>query len=384
MRISIIVTHSGGGHEASAKALIDLLEKRFSFEANRHDLYREMIPSIDPGPYLFGMCSDDVYNKYCLKTPYGGVVATIFMQPIMTYARLWHRSAVNAFQAFFENEKPDLIISVSPHINRAAEEAASKIGIPYALLITDLFEAYPGFWLDKRGTYKALAPSPGLKRMHRRGRFERCVPITLPLVRAPFYDDPPVKSGAYKGDRPHFLVVFGGHASTATIDIAKQLASLNETVSADIVCGRADKVRSKIEELNLPEGFKVHGFVEDIHTLFRKADFILGKTGPGVISEALLTHAYPILLGGWWGIPQEHANVRWLNETGIGRVESSVPKLMRAVQHALENPPTINTDIPAAARKDPDIILDFFETFFSPEAKRDLGPGPLTKVAAAP
>lgn len=361
MRVSIIVTHSGGGHEASAKALINLLAQRFSFEPKQHDLYTDIIPNLDPAPYLFGVNTDEAYNKYCLKTPYGGVLATVLMQPIMTYGRLVHRSGVKAFKKFFEAEKPEVVISVSPHINHGAQEAAKALDIPFALLITDLFEAYPGFWLHKKGDYKALVPSPGLKRMHRKGRHERCVPITLPLVRAPFYEAPPEKTGEYKADHPHFLIVFGGHASTATIDIARELAALPLPVTADIVCGRADQVRQKIEALALPDRFKVHGFVEDIHHLFRKADFVLGKTGPGVISEALLSHAYPILLGGWWGLPQEHPNVRWLNKTGIGRAESSVPKLMRAVKKALASPPEINIEIPEAARKDQEIILDFFE-----------------------
>ena len=54
-----------------------------------------------------------------------------------------------------------------------------------------------------------------------------------------------------------------------------------------LICGRNDKLAAKFRARKWNMPVHVVGFTKEIHKLMRAADFLIGKPGPGSISEAL-------------------------------------------------------------------------------------------------
>lgn len=340
---------------SSAKALSALLAKTYPLDIRIVDFYERVVPHLDPFRRLMGKSVDDFYNQHCLNKPYGGVLASVLLNGVSSIGVMLQNKIERALIREFEAYSPDLVVSVTPHINRFVVRAANCLNIPTSIMVTDLFELYRGFWIPPNAR-NALVPEAALKRIPK-GRRAHCAPLTLPLVRAPFYDS---FEGTAGDDRPNCLVIFGGHGSNAMIRIAEALKPFGGRITADFVCGHSKGLKSLLDERELPEGFRVHGYVEDIHRLYRQADFVLGKTGPGVIVESILSGSYPILLGGWWGLPQERPNVGWLNGMGLGRVVGSLPAMIEELRSKLHEKPVTEPRLRDMALRDPEMITEFY------------------------
>ncbi len=90
-------------------------------------------------------------------------------------------------------------------------------------------------------------------------------------------------------DCPTGIVLFGGHGSTAMVDIARELEQVE--VQLIMICGHNDRLAAKLKSLPTLKPVLVMGFATNVEYYMALADFFIGKPGPGSISEALQLHS---------------------------------------------------------------------------------------------
>jgi len=105
-----------------------------------------------------------------------------------------------------------------------------------------------------------------------------------------------------------------------------------------VVCGRDQRLQRQLAPLaeSLGGRLEVYGFVEDIHRHYARASLLIGKVGGVTVSEAMAV-GLPILVYG--AIPgQEHANERFVVESGAGLAARTVEETCRLASDLLSHP----------------------------------------------
>jgi 1,2-diacylglycerol 3-beta-galactosyltransferase len=80
----------------------------------------------------------------------------------------------------------------------------------------------------------------------------------------------------------------------------------------------------------------VVGFTTEIPRLMALSDFLIGKPGPGSVSEALRMRLPVIIDSNAWTLPQERYNARWVTEREVGLVVKNFRRIVPAVERMLE------------------------------------------------
>ncbi len=113
-----------------------------------------------------------------------------------------------------------------------------------------------------------------------------------------------------------------------------------ERESEYIIAG-TERARQQALTIGLPEDhiFLTSGMILKPRfyekTIVDRADFFIGKPGPGSISEALQFHLPVIVECNSGTLPQERYNAKWVTEKGYGIVVPSFKKIAPAVQRLL-------------------------------------------------
>jgi 1,2-diacylglycerol 3-beta-galactosyltransferase len=80
----------------------------------------------------------------------------------------------------------------------------------------------------------------------------------------------------------------------------------------------------------------VEEFTQDIPHYMHLSDFMIGKPGPGSISEALAMHLPVIMERNAWTLPQERYNADWVTEQEVGLVLPSMNRIAEGVAELLQ------------------------------------------------
>ena len=68
------------------------------------------------------------------------------------------------------------------------------------------------------------------------------------------------------------------------------------------------------------------------------SDYVIGKPGPGSISEAVAMRLPVIVERNAWTLPQERYNADWIREQGVGLVLANFRGIAGAVEQLLDAP----------------------------------------------
>jgi len=112
------------------------------------------------------------------------------------------------------------------------------------------------------------------------------------------------------------------------VDIAKRLDENPTPVQLIMLCGHSQTILRELKSLKLKKKILVEGFTTNVDYYMALADFLIGKPGPGSISEALQYHLPVIVERNVRTMPQEHYNTVWLEEQRMGIVLSSFARLL--------------------------------------------------------
>lgn len=339
--IDLVYCNAGGGHRASALALEAIaLAQRRNWTIRLMNLFEVLDPE---GRFhaLTGLNPEDLYNKRLARGWTRGMAQELrLLQQII---RLSQTRLAQRLTTHWDRTPPDMVVSLVPNFNRVMVTGlrASGSHAPFVTVLTDLADLDHGrFWIEPGldihtvcGTAHAVqqAQRMGIDAAHLH-------PTSGMLIRPEFYEapkEPRAQAMLRLGldpERPTAVVLFGGHGGRTMLQIAKRMPDL-QTI---FLCGHNTLLATQLKALPLQAPRWVQGFTGDIAHFMHMGDFMIGKPGPGSISEALCCGLPVILLHSGATMPQERYNVRWVQEQGVGLACTTFKGMRQAVNTMLE------------------------------------------------
>ncbi|VWX61348.1 1,2-diacylglycerol 3-beta-galactosyltransferase [Burkholderiales bacterium 8X] len=338
-KVTLVYIDAGGGHRASSAALQAAI--------HRHGLPWDVRPvhlrdMIDPRGTFFGRLGVDpevLYNQRLARGWTFGLAKELkLLQALIRWA---HAPMSRQLQAHWLAEEPDMVVSLIPNFNRVLREslAASLPGVPYVTLLTDLADLPPHFWIEPGGRQHVICGTPRAVLQARAAGHpaHRIHATSGMMIRPEFYDRPAIDRAAQRKalgldpDLPTGIVLFGGHGSRAMIDIARRL----QDRQLILACGHNQKLARELASMPSAKPHHVLGFSTRMAHYMQLADYMIGKPGPGALSEAVQMSLPSVVVRNRSTLPQERYNTDWLREHDLGLVCSSFRHVEPAVRHLL-------------------------------------------------
>jgi UDP-N-acetylglucosamine:LPS N-acetylglucosamine transferase len=343
-RLDLIYFDAGGGHRAAANALKQVIEQQGRpFEVRLVNL-QEVLDSIDVFRKLTGRRLQDVYNLMLKKGwTLGSPQLTAGMHLVI---RLFHPQQVRVLERFWSAERPDIVVSLVPNLNRALRDSLARAlpGVPLVTILTDIADYPPHFWIERQEQFLICGSDKAVEQALAMGHAREKVFRTSGMILNPrFYEIPPLtaqeraerRARLAFDERPIGLVLFGGQGAAVMLEIARSLPDRPLLM----ICGKNDKLAARLRALPHRAQMFVEGFTQEVPYYMQLADYFIGKPGPGSLSEAVAMHLPAIVERNAWTLPQERYNADWLREQGIGVVLPNFRGIARAVDDLLDPAP---------------------------------------------
>jgi UDP-N-acetylglucosamine:LPS N-acetylglucosamine transferase len=341
-RITLVFFDAGGGHRNAATALqVEIERQALPFEVSMVNL-QEILDPLDILRKLTGIRIQDMYNKmlrngWTLGSPQ-------LMRVLQLVVRMYHAPSVGVLEKFWRESKPDMVVSLVPHFNRALRESFDKAfrGRPFVTVLTDLADYPKHFWIESEPQYLICGTERAVEQARELGHLDRSIFQTSGMILHPrFYETGPVnrieerKKLGLDPNLPTGIVLFGGYGSWKMLHILRQIDKSSLQMQLILICGRNEKLAQALREERTRIRIHVEGFTTNIPYFMALADFFIGKPGPGSISEALSKRLPVIIDCNAWTLPQERYNAQWVREKKVGVVVPNHKHTAHAVEELL-------------------------------------------------
>ena len=342
-RIALVFFDAGGGHRSAALALeASIKQQNLPFEVLLVNL-QETLDRLDILRRFTGIRIQDFYNLmlrrgWTLGSPQ-------LMRVLQVFVRLFHRPAVRALRTFWRENEMDLVVSLVPHFNRALCESFTNVfpGRPFATVLTDLADYPPHFWIERQRQYVICGTGRAVEQAREMGHPSEEVFRASGMILHPRFYEPDPPGRAAKRQKlgldpglPTAILLFGGHGSWKMLDIVRRLDRSSLDLQLILICGRNEKLVQELRREKTRLRMFVEGFTKQIPYYMYLSDFLIGKPGPGSISEALAKRLPVIVDCNAWTLPQERYNAQWVRENGVGIVVRSHREIARATEELLQ------------------------------------------------
>lgn len=323
----MVYIESGGGHRAAAAALSEVIGQQERPWDLRMVSIQDVLNPIDFILKYTGIPFQEVYNIMLRR---GWTLGTARLIPVMhALIRASHQSQVKVLEAFWRSHRPDLVVSLIPHYNRAMKEALDQAwpGTPYVTLLTDIADYPPHFWIESIDQWVICGSRRAVEQAREIGLPEsRIVKVSGMIMNPRFYAPLDIDRSAerarrgLKPDVPVGLVLFGGEGSPEMVRIARALNRADSGVQLILVCGKNEAAAAELRAMEKRIPMFVEGFTREIPLLMELSDFFIGKPGPGSLSEAMAKKLPVIVQRNAWTMAHELYNTEWIEELGAGIV----------------------------------------------------------------
>src|ERR1700730_11664374 len=152
-KIDFIYIDSGGGHRAAATALSEVIRSQQRPWDLRLLNIQDLLNSLDFIRKSTGIQFQEVYNIMLRRSWTLGSAQLI---PVMHgLIRLLHREQVRVLEQHWHWSRPDMVVSLIPHYNRALKEALERAwpGTPLVTVLTDIADYPPHFWIERHDQF---------------------------------------------------------------------------------------------------------------------------------------------------------------------------------------------------------------------------------------
>ena len=123
--VEFIYIDAGGGHRAAATALAEVIAGQHRPWDIRTHSVQDLFHSIDVIRKSTGIDFQDVYNIMLRR---GWTLGTAQLVPVMHAAiRLFHSAEVRILERHWAASRPDMVVSLIPHYNRAFKQALDRV-----------------------------------------------------------------------------------------------------------------------------------------------------------------------------------------------------------------------------------------------------------------
>jgi UDP-N-acetylglucosamine:LPS N-acetylglucosamine transferase len=342
-RIEFVYFEAGGGHRSAANALKAVIERQDRGWDVRLMNLQEVLDPLDVFRKLTGIRMEDVYNLFLKKGwTLGSPQMLVAMHAII---RLYHGSQVRLLKQYWEQARPDMVVSLVPNFNRAMFESLRAVSpaTPYVTILTDFADYPPHFWMERQEQYLICGTQKAVEQAHALGYPENRVFATSGMILRPKFYDPVTgdrreerRKLGLDPDLPTGLVLFGGEGSHWMLKIPPMVAAAGLKLQLISICGRNAALKSRLEALRPGFPMRVEGFTSEIPYFMDLSDFFIGKPGPGSISEALAMKLPVLVERNAWTLPQERYNADWVHEQQVGVVLDSFREIAAGLKELLE------------------------------------------------
>jgi 1,2-diacylglycerol 3-beta-galactosyltransferase len=333
---------AGGGHRAAANALKQVIERQGRPWEIRLVNLQEVLDEIDVFRRVTGVRLQDLYNLMLKKGwTLGSPQLTAGMHLVI---RMFHRQQVKVLERFWRGTRPDLVVSLVPNLNRAIFHSLRRAvpGVPMVTILTDLADYPPHFWMERQEQHVICGTAKAAEQARALGYPEERIGRVSGMILNPrFYELEPLTAEARAAERakigfvPHLpvgLVLFGGQGAEAMLEIARRLPDRQLL----LICGHNAKLAERLRGLPHRGAMFVEGFTKEVPRYMQLADYVIGKPGPGSISEAVAMRLPVIVERNAWTLPQERYNAEWIREQGVGLVLPNFRGIAAAVDRLLK------------------------------------------------
>jgi hypothetical protein len=341
-KIDFVFFDAGGGHRSAATALKAVVEQQGRPWNVRLINLTEVLSPIDIFRKYLRIRMEDVYNKLLEK---GWTLGSEYLVPVMHgLIRLYHPAQRKLLTKFWKQECPDLVVSMIPNFNRALLHGLRGAceHVPFVTILTDLADFPPHFWIEKQDQYFICGTAKAAEQALSHGHPPEKVFRTSGMILRPVFYQPVGKDRRVEReqigldpDRPTGLVLFGGRGSGVMVQIAERLKNSNVDMQLIFICGRNEKLAKRLRAIRGRTPFHVVGFTHEIPYYMHLSDFMIGKPGPGSISEAIAMKLPVIVERNRWTLPQERFNTEWVRENKVGVVLDNFRDIERGVRDLL-------------------------------------------------
>ncbi len=342
-KVTLIYIDSGGGHRAAATALCEVIREQQRGWDVEMLCIQDLLNSIDFIRKTTGIPFQEIYNIMLRR---GWTIGSAQLIPLMHLViRMFHREQVRVLKDHWSRTRPDLVVSMIPHYNRALKESLENAcpGTPFVTLLTDIADYPPHFWIERQDQYVICGSNRAVKQARRIGiPVERALRVSGMILNPRFHaasDSNRWAGRSSLGLRPELptgLVLFGGEGSNEMVRIAEALNRPDSGLQLILICGRNQSVIRELRAMSPRIPMFIEGFTREIPHYMDLADFFIGKPGPGSISEALAKRLPVIVQCNAWTMAHERYNADWILEQGAGLVVRDFSsEIEDAVKHLL-------------------------------------------------
>jgi 1,2-diacylglycerol 3-beta-galactosyltransferase len=267
------------------------------------------------------------------------------LKVLQAVVRAYHSEESRILEEHWRKTRPDLVVSVIPHFNRAIKESLGKRfpEVPFVTILTDLADYPPHFWIESQDQYFVCGSDHAVEQARLSGAppekiFQTSGMIVHPRFYEPLSIDREVERQrlGFKPGLPVGLVMFGGQGSRSMREITRQVDESKLEVQLLLICGRNEELAAELRRTRSLYPRYVEGFTTEVPYYMALSDFFVGKPGPGSISEALLMNLPVIVEENARTLPQERFNAHWIRDEQVGIVVRGFRETAAAIRKMLE------------------------------------------------
>lgn len=351
--INVITGQGGGGHYATYHAIRAVAEQQqlpWHFQVTDMD---EIIADlaqqnkVKNAYEMLGFSGHDLYN---LMQKSGWTwLWPLKMRLNKFLVKLNYDVGVKIFEEYWQQQQPDLVLSVMPLYNKALSESLEKAkpGTPYVTVLTDFADYPPAFWIEpETDNYTVCGTEKAIEQAHSLGvKAKRIIQTSGMVIHPRFYKPEALSSASRTVEREKLgldpdcltgVVMFGGNGSKAMLEIAKRLECFGEKLQLIFLCGRNQELAESLRNNQSIQKRFITTFTEEVPYYMHLADFFIGKPGPGSLSEALAMQLPVIVERNAATLIHERYNTDWVEQKQVGVVIPSFRNIHQAVEQFLK------------------------------------------------
>lgn len=369
-KVDLIYFNAGGGHRSAALALQEVItQKHPEWDVSMVNLF-EVIDSEGYFQKLTGFSPEDLYNLRLKKGWTRGLATELKIFQAMI--RLTHAKLKIKIQKYWNERRPDLVVSLIPNFNKVMFESLrdARLEAPYVTVLTDLADYPPNFWIEPdQEQYLICGTDHAVKQAFESGfRKSQVIQTSGMIMKPAFYCKIPIdrkskrQSLGLDSNQPTGLVMFGGHGSSQMIKIAKYLSHRQMI----FICGHNELLANKIQSMKPTARHVVFGFTSEINQIMQLSDYFIGKPGPGSLSESIHMGLPVITFRNASTMPQERFNTQWVSDHQYGLVVNKLSDIPATVDSLIINLPIFKENVSKLRNRAVFEVVDALDQMMKP------------------
>ena len=368
MRLIILSSKTGGGHEMRAQALQEFCRNL--------DIESVIIRPLENGSNIYLM-GTHLYNWIQRFYPKLHVIYFKFLEIASLHRDAQKIAASYEFLRKVRGFSPNLVVSVHAHLNHGFLDLSKSINHkkPPKFLIY-CGELDDGIGFSKHWVNPAADLFCGPTKETIGAAIQRGMPIDQcevwgPLLRMPFYEEIDLKKMRLVCDKykinpnlPTGLLATGANGVNSHIKALRGLANANSGIQIIALCGKSYSLYNRLKIMQKSLKFPVCPLLtidaEEMHILLHLIEWVFGRPGAGLTSE-VISSGKPMYFDISGGImPQEQNNLNyWRSHIGE-------PVLFKNAFNLGSQLGNTYSPLPPRLLKNPGLISDRIKKFVLP------------------